>query len=83
MYYSSNQYFHKGTIPGHTMTFSSYPGTLMSGDDYYLISSGLVGLIVKGDCILLNKCGLIIGNQWLIMRRSSLHHYVCAERNDA
>lgn len=49
MYYSSNQYFHKGTIPGHTMTFSSYPGTLMSGDDYYLISSGLVGLIVKGD----------------------------------
>lgn len=33
-----------GTIPGHTMTFSSYPGTLMSGDDYYLISSGLVSL---------------------------------------
>ncbi|XP_062613550.1 citron Rho-interacting kinase-like, partial [Saccostrea cucullata] len=33
-----------GTIPGHTITFSSYPGTLMSGDDYYLISSGLVSL---------------------------------------
>lgn len=29
-------------IPGHTMTFSSYPGMIMSGDDFYTISSGLV-----------------------------------------
>lgn len=58
--YTSNQFFHPGTIPGHTVTFSSYPGTLMSGDDYYLISSGMVGLVVKEDwsCILISKCGL-------------------------
>jgi hypothetical protein len=30
------------TIPGHTMTMSSYPGILQSGDDFYTISSGLV-----------------------------------------
>ena len=29
-------------VPGTTMTFSSYPGTLMSGDDFYLLDSGLV-----------------------------------------
>ncbi|XP_013380031.1 putative phospholipase B-like 2 isoform X2 [Lingula anatina] len=29
-------------IPGKVMTFSSYPGVIYSGDDYYLISSGLV-----------------------------------------
>ncbi|XP_060063840.1 putative phospholipase B-like 2 [Ylistrum balloti] len=29
---------------GRTMSFSSYPGSVMSGDDYYLLSSGLVSM---------------------------------------
>uniref|UniRef100_A0A2I9LPG8 Phospholipase B-like n=1 Tax=Centruroides hentzi TaxID=88313 RepID=A0A2I9LPG8_9SCOR len=32
------------TIPGHTMSFSSYPGTVFSGDDFYIISTRLVAL---------------------------------------
>ncbi|XP_053558122.1 LOW QUALITY PROTEIN: putative phospholipase B-like 2 [Bombina bombina] len=31
-------------IPGSVQTFSSYPGTIFSGDDFYLLSSGLVTL---------------------------------------
>ncbi|KAM4708771.1 putative phospholipase B-like 2 [Discoglossus pictus] len=31
-------------IPGWVQTFSSYPGTIFSGDDFYLITSGLVAL---------------------------------------
>ncbi|XP_023243067.1 putative phospholipase B-like 2 [Centruroides sculpturatus] len=39
-------YLTKGNkiIPGHTTTFSSYPGCIFSGDDFYVISSGLVAL---------------------------------------
>lgn len=29
-------------IPGHSITFSSYPGLLFSGDDFFTVSSGLV-----------------------------------------
>ncbi|XP_061115760.1 putative phospholipase B-like 2 [Conger conger] len=31
-------------IPGGIQTFSSYPGTIFSGDDFYILSSGLVAL---------------------------------------
>lgn len=31
-------------IPGHTVAFSSYPGILMSGDDFHVLSTGLVTL---------------------------------------
>ncbi|XP_066989802.1 LOW QUALITY PROTEIN: putative phospholipase B-like 2 [Macrobrachium rosenbergii] len=31
-------------VPGHTISFSSYPGMLFSGDDFHIISSGLVSL---------------------------------------
>ena len=33
-----------GTVPAATMTFSSYPASLFSGDDWYQMSSGLVML---------------------------------------
>ncbi|XP_021942311.1 putative phospholipase B-like 2 isoform X2 [Zootermopsis nevadensis] len=32
------------TVPGHVITFSSYPGTIQSGDDFYVTSAGLVTL---------------------------------------
>ncbi|KAF7709810.1 putative phospholipase B-like 2 [Silurus meridionalis] len=31
-------------IPGNTQAFSSYPGSIFSGDDFYILSSGLVTL---------------------------------------
>ncbi|KAM5237747.1 putative phospholipase B-like 2 [Ctenodactylus gundi] len=31
-------------VPGHRQVFSSYPGTIFSGDDFYILSSGLVTL---------------------------------------
>lgn len=31
-------------IPGTTMTFASYPGRLFSGDDFYLVDTGLAAL---------------------------------------
>ncbi|XP_072271436.1 putative phospholipase B-like 2 [Pyxicephalus adspersus] len=31
-------------IPGSVQTFSSYPGAIFSGDDFYILSSGLVSL---------------------------------------
>ncbi|XP_069727387.1 putative phospholipase B-like 2 [Phaenicophaeus curvirostris] len=31
-------------IPGSVQVFSSYPGTIFSGDDFYILSSGLVTL---------------------------------------
>ncbi|NWW96444.1 PLBLB protein, partial [Rhynochetos jubatus] len=37
-------------IPGSIQVFSSYPGTIFSGDDFYILSSGLVsGALVLGD----------------------------------
>lgn len=37
-------------IPGSIQVFSSYPGTIFSGDDFYILSSGLVsGGLVLGD----------------------------------
>ncbi|KAM5192372.1 putative phospholipase B-like 2 [Mantella aurantiaca] len=31
-------------VPGFVQTFSSYPGTIFSGDDFYILSSGLISL---------------------------------------
>ena len=31
-------------VPGHSMSFSSYPGLLYSGDDFTILSSGIVAM---------------------------------------
>jgi len=31
-------------IPGRKQSFSSYPGTMTSGDDFYMLSSGMVSI---------------------------------------
>uniref|UniRef100_H3AVI6 Phospholipase B-like n=1 Tax=Latimeria chalumnae TaxID=7897 RepID=H3AVI6_LATCH len=31
-------------VPGNVQSFSSYPGTIFSGDDFYILSSGMVTL---------------------------------------
>jgi hypothetical protein len=36
----------KSKVPGYTASFSGYPGALASGDDYVLLSSGLVTMFV-------------------------------------
>jgi len=38
-------------VPGHTLTFPSYPGRLYSGDDYYLMSSGLVRVVIASKTL--------------------------------
>lgn len=40
--YSSNGTLHNAVVPATRSSFSSYPGTLFSGDDFYVLSSGLV-----------------------------------------
>lgn len=37
MFFSDND-----LLPGGTQAFSSYPGSIFSGDDFYILSSGLV-----------------------------------------
>ena len=46
-------FFTERLIPGHRQSFPSYPGRLYSGDDYYLLSSGLVCV-----CVCVTGCGL-------------------------
>lgn len=36
--------FDKSKVPGHTYSFSGYPGALASADDYTLVSSGLLSI---------------------------------------
>ena len=62
-------------VPGKAITMSSYPGVLMSGDDYYLISSVFLfvdvvpgkaitmssypGMLMSGDDYYLISSGLV------------------------
>lgn len=48
-------------IPGYTQAFSSYPGAIFSGDDFYILSSGLVSSVFL-------FCGVLdgVGGAWSI-----------------
>ena len=41
-HFKSLQHNKTKLIPGHTAAFPSYPGIILSSDDYYVLSSGLV-----------------------------------------
>uniref|UniRef100_A0A674F6C2 Phospholipase B-like n=1 Tax=Salmo trutta TaxID=8032 RepID=A0A674F6C2_SALTR len=41
--------YHSDPIPGGTQAFSSYPGSIFSGDDFYILSTGLVTLETSID----------------------------------
>lgn len=42
MYNMMLRFVKRFNFPGHTEVFSGYPGMLFSGDDFYILSSGLV-----------------------------------------
>jgi hypothetical protein len=42
------------TIPGHQSAFSSYPATVYSGDDFYILSSNMVSISSKFSLLCLH-----------------------------
>jgi hypothetical protein len=41
-----NNFLDRSDIPGNAFSFSGYPGSLASGDDYTLVNSGLVSAMM-------------------------------------